>query len=148
MDHWTNVRKLTIGFCIDSTFGSCFWYGFMAFILFGHQFGGPCFNSGRWYSFRDYTSDLFVPFRNHEIHKDFPPCQHLCTSSSHVFTNSVTTTLRVFFSKFYLFTFYKVIFFCLRSNYEKNANVTVHVNKKDTMESLKERKEYFVETKS
>jgi hypothetical protein len=33
----------------------------------------------------------------------------------------------------------------LRSNYEKNANVTVHFNKKDNMQSLNESKENFVE---
>ena len=50
----------------------------------------------------------------------------------------------IFLKKLFVY-FLRGNFFCLISNYEKNANVTVHVNKKDTMQSLKERKENFVE---
>ena len=46
-----------------------------------------------------------------------PPPNYLSTSSSHVFTNSVTTNLRIFFHDIFFKLFYEVECFDLRSNY-------------------------------
>ena len=64
-------------------------------------------------------------------------CIGSCTSSSHVFTNSVTTNTRKKITKFYLFTFLRGRIFWLRSNYFKNANVTVYFSKKRHFAALK-----------
>ena len=52
-----------------------------------------------------------------------PPPNYLSTSSSHVFTNSVTTN---FFSRYLLKHYYEVESFDWDQTIEKNANVTVY----------------------
>ena len=76
-----------------------------------------------------YSTHLFcsrpIPLRQrHRLRRRGYPRRHgqvlqLRMSSSHVFTNSVTTNLRKKITKFYLFTFLRGIIFWLRSNYWK-----------------------------
>ena len=50
----------------------------------------------------------------------------ICTSSTHVFTNSVTTnSIQCFFTKFYLFTFLRVTIFYWDQNMGKNKVYTL-----------------------
>ena len=66
-----------------------------------------------------HQSTLKEHLNTHKEHKGFLcdicgrgfKTKDLCTSSSHLFTNSVTTNIRFFFSKFHLITF-------LQSTYE------------------------------
>ena len=78
-----------------------------------------------------YPTHLFcsrpIPLRQrHRLRRRGYPRRHgqvlqLRMSSSHVFTNSVTTKIRKKITKFYLFTFLRGIIFWLRSNYGRNC---------------------------